>query len=117
MQSLTDHQIAIAPNAKWGPALLPVPTSVGSCDPRPWQDAIIGPAYPVLQPQGEAVEQAMLRFLAKGRHAGAIGHFIPDARRSLSRVPGNGSKRPVCSECVTLANFTSRQTIDPTVNN
>lgn len=29
-------------NAKWGPALLPVPTSVVSQDPLPVQDAIIG---------------------------------------------------------------------------
>ena len=29
-------------NAKWGPALLPVPTSVVSQDPLPVQEAIIG---------------------------------------------------------------------------
>ncbi|QGP78286.1 hypothetical protein [Sphingobium sp. CAP-1] len=92
--------------------MLPVPTSVESFDPRPVEDAIIGPAYPVCPAQGEHVIQAMLRFLAKGRHSGAVGRFFPDARRSLSRVPGSGCKRPVRSVCFILANVAFRQTID-----
>ena len=80
------------PNAKWGPASLPVPTSVRSairvslkrCDHRL--------ANLSVSLQGEGDGQDVRRFLAKGRLPVLVA--CSATRRSLSRALGNGLQRP-----------------------
>ena len=83
-----------APETKWGPASLPVPTSAQSSDPRSCEgmrsSARRIPFLCLMEGRGQGFAQGSKYGLLTLRRS-----YPSVARRSLSRVPGIGLQRPV----------------------